>query len=147
MLYLLNPRVIAVLVILAALAASHIFAYRKGSLHVRNEWAVATANANSEARRLEQARQRRADEAGVLAQARQARNLADAVRAADSSSGLRDELNAARLRSAQSLAAANQRADTLGELFLEGVEAYRELAKTCDRHLSDVRLLLDGWPK
>lgn len=144
--FLLNPRVLAVLVVLGALAASHIYAYRKGASHVRLEWSAATAAANEEARKLEQQRQRRADEAGALAQAREAGIRADAVRAAGAVRGLRDELAALRGRS-QSCPAANQRADALDQLFGECVSAYRDMAEKADRHQSNVKLLLDAWPQ
>jgi predicted lipid-binding transport protein (Tim44 family) len=144
--FLLNPRVLIVLVVVGLLAFTHLTAYRKGSSHVRQEWAAATAQANDEARKLEQQRQRRADEAGALAQAREVGLRAAAVRAAGADDGLRDDLAALRARS-QSCAAAHQRADALDQLFGECVSAHRELAQKADRHSSDVKLLLDAWPK
>lgn len=146
MIALLNPRLLIALVLVAALAFSHFMAYRKGQTNVRNEWQVAVAQANSEARRLELARQSRADEAASLAAKREAGIRADAVRASDAVRGLRDALDAAQRRGSDSQAAAIARAAALGELLAASAEAHRELAQRCDRHVSDLRMLLDAWP-
>lgn len=142
---LLNPRVLIALGILALLAFTHITAYRKGENHVRIEWAAATAAANEEARGLERSRQRRAEEAGRMAAAREDRLRAGAARAAGAERGLRDAIAAERLRN-ESCGSANQRAATYGELLGESAAAYRELAEACDRHVNDIRLLQEAWP-
>jgi hypothetical protein len=143
---LLNPRLWILAAIVAALAFSHFTVYRKGKANVRMEWQAATAAANIEAFKASERRQRAVDDAAKSATARQAGIRADSARAGDAVVRLRDAI-AAKRNSDQSAAAANQRADTLGDLFIESVSAYRELAQTCDRHVSDVRLLLDAWPR
>jgi hypothetical protein len=136
----------ALLAIAALLAFSHFTAYRKGKNDVRVEWMAATAAANAEARRLEQQRQRRADDAGRLAEVRERGLRADAARAGDAVDRLRDAITARNL-AGESAAAASERAASLGKLLGESAAAYRDLAATCDRHVNDERTLLDAWPK
>jgi hypothetical protein len=143
---LLNPRLWIALALAGVLAFSHLTAYRKGKHAVRIEWDAAVASANTEARRLEQARQRRADEAAALAAAREGRIRADADRAAGAVRGLRDELAALRARS-QSCPAEAERTAAVGELLRECGEAYQELGRAADRHVNDVRVLLESWPR
>jgi hypothetical protein len=142
----LSARMWIGMALVAALAFSHFTAYRKGKHDVRVEWLAATAAANAESRRLEQQRQRRADDAGRLAEVRERSLRADAVRAGDAVDRLRDAI-AARNLASESAAATAQRAATLGQLLGEGAAAYRELAATCDRHVNDLRAVLDAWPK
>jgi len=142
---LLNPRVLLALVLAGALAFSHFVCYRQGKQHVRQEWQASVAAANEESRRLEQQRQRRADESERMAADRDKVLRADAARAGDAVGRLRDAI-AARNRADESAAAAAERAATYGQLLGEGAAAYRELAATCDRHVNDVRLLLESWP-
>ena len=146
MLLLLNPRVWIALALVAILVFSHTFMYRKGKANVQTQWDLSVATANAEARRLEQKRQDRVDEAAVLATKRASVISADSSRAADSVHRLRDAI-AARRSAEESAATAVKRADTAEQLLLESAGAYRELAEKADRHASDVRLLLDAWPK
>lgn len=146
MLALLNPRLLILLAVLAALAVSHYTMFRKGKAHVRTEWLAATASANTESRRLEQLRQSAADAAARNSATRSARILADAASAGDSVARLRDAIRARR-SAEESAAAATQRADSLGELLAASAEAHRELATRCDRHVNDLRTLLEAWPK
>jgi hypothetical protein len=139
-------RLIAAMVVIAVLLATHWKAYTEGGKDVRSEWTAAIAQANAEARSLEQARQRRADEAGRLAAAREAGLRADAARSANAVRGLRDELAALKSRS-QSDSPETQRTSAIGELLAECSEAYRSLAERADRHVNDLRLLQEAWPK
>lgn len=122
----------------------------KGNTHgtktVRAEWLEATAAANQEARRLEQARQRRADEAAQLGAGRAKRLAADARSARSELDRLRSAVSATKPASEESCTAASQRADTLGKLLLQSGELLTEIAGSADRHASDVKLLLDAWP-
>ncbi|MBA3773843.1 MAG: hypothetical protein H0X13_15535 [Ramlibacter sp.] len=146
MMALLNWRVWLALALAGALAFSHFTAYRSGKSNVRNEWKAAVAAANTEARSLEQQRQRRADEAGRLAAAREAGLRADAARAGSAVGGLRGAIAARRLAE-ESRAAAIERADTAEKLLIESAAAHQELARAADGHASDVRTLIDAWPK
>lgn len=143
---LLNPRVLLLMALLAVFAASNFTAYRKGKNDVRQEWQAATAAANDEARRLERARQSRADDAGRIAAVREAGLRADAAGAGDAVRRLRDAITARNLAD-ESLGAATQRAATYGVLLGESAAAYRELAQTCDRHVNDLRLYIEAWPQ
>lgn len=133
-----------------ALALSFGAGFWKGNTHgkasVRSEWLAATAAANEEARRLEQARQRRADEAAQLASGRAKRLAADARSARSELDRLRSAVSATKPASEESCTAASQRADTLGKLLLQSGELLTEIAGSADRHASDVKLLLDAWP-
>ena len=134
------------LAIAGALAFSHLFIYKAGKANVRTEWAAATAAANIEAFKVSERRQRVVDDAAKAAQSRTAANRAAAAGASDALGSLRNAINAKRA-SEQSLAACNKRADTLGDLLLESGDALQEMARAADGHASDVRLLLDAWPR
>lgn len=143
---LLNLRVIACLALAGILAFTHFAAYRKGKNDVRTEWNASVATANEEARRLERARQSAADAAGRAAASREAGIRADAARARSAVSGLRDELAALRGRS-QSCPSEAERTAAVGELLQQCAQAHGELAERADRHVNDLKLLLEAWPK
>jgi phosphoenolpyruvate-protein kinase (PTS system EI component) len=145
--FLLNPRVLIVLAVLAGLAFSHFTAYRKGAANVRAEWSEAVSVANKEARALEQARQRRADESAALAASRANRIAADAARLRRESDGLRHDLDAIGRASAESLSAANNAVRALGDVFEQCVREYSSVAESADRATSEVKHLRDAWPK
>lgn len=146
MLALLNPRVWIALAILAALTFTHFTAYRHGKSIVRAEWTAAVAEANREARRIEERRRDAVGTAQRAATKRATVNRADAARSAGAVLGLRDAI-AARRVAEESAAACARRADTLSELFLESVQSYRDMAETADRLLNDRQLLLEAWPR
>jgi Tfp pilus assembly protein PilE len=143
---LLNPRILIGIALLAGLAFTHFTAYRHGKGVVRHEWEQAKAAALEESVRLERARQSRVDEAARSSAARSVRIAADDSRVVDAVRGLRSAVSARKLAE-ESAAAAAQRADTLGELLVQGAEAHRELAQRCDRHVNDVKTLLEAWPQ
>ena len=70
---------------------------------------------------------------------------ADTVRAA--AGGLRDDLDTTRRAAATTIDACNRHSATVSELLVEAVGVGRELAQACDGHASDVRTLMDAWPK
>lgn len=146
---LLDPRLWGALIL--ALALSFAAGFWKGNTHgtktVRAEWLAATAAANQEARTLENARQRRVDEAAKLASARTDRLVADNRRTRSELERLRDTIGTPQPASGQSCTAADQRADTLGKLLVQSGELLAEIAGSADRHASDVRLLLEAWPR
>lgn len=147
MMLLLNWRVWVAVALLAGLSFTHFTAYRAGKQNVRTQWDLAKATANEDARKLEQQRQRRADDAGKIAAKRRVVLVADAAVARTELDGLRNDIIATEPTRDESRAAADQRASTLGELLQACSRAYQELAATADRHASDVRMLLDAWPK
>lgn len=142
---LLSPRLWLAIILAAILGLSHFTAYRKGKNDVRMEWTASVAAANAEAQRLERARQRNVDDAARAAAARETGLRAAAARAGDAVGRLRDALTARRLAD-DSSGTAVVRAAALGKLLGESASAYRELAERCDRHVNDLRLLLEAWP-
>jgi hypothetical protein len=143
---LLSPRLWGIAALLAALVFSHLFAYRKGTAHVRTEWLAATAEANTEARRMEQKRQGAVDAAAVAATKRRGAVLADSRGAADALERLRHAISTRDLAE-ESAAAAAKRTDTLGELLQSCGREYQELARKADGHVTDVIQLLTAWPE
>lgn len=136
--------------LIACLLALGPIGYVKGRMDgkrlVQAEWNSAKNQANIEARRLEQRRQDRANEAAKLAVGRSASIRVDDARVADSVIRLRDTIAAQRVAE-ESAATATERANRLGELLVQSAEAHRELALRCDRHVNDIRTLLDSWPR
>jgi hypothetical protein len=124
--------------------------YMKGRMDgkriVKMEWQAAVSQANVEARRFEQLRQSRVDEAARMASGRDRDIRADAARARLLLVGLRESLIFANRAREESAAAAAKRASALGELLAASAEAHRELAQRCDRHVNDLRMLLEAWP-
>lgn len=139
------------LVALAILAGSSGLSYFKGRTNgiqvCEARHAAATVLANDEARKLEQARQRRADEAAKLGAAREARIRASAASAARAVGGLRDDLRTARDYAAQSRAAAERVANVATDLLGRCAERYSGVAEAAQRADSEARELRDAWPK
>lgn len=144
---LLSWRLWAAVALAGILAFSHFTAYRKGKHVVEVEWQASVAASNAESRRLEQRRQDRANEAAQIAASRDAAIRAESLRARNAAGELRDALNFANRAREESQAAAAKRASALGELLAASAEAHRELAQRCDRHVNDLRMLLEAWPK
>lgn len=146
MLMLMSWRVWVAIAIAAALAFSHSMAYRKGKFNVQTQWKASIAEANDKAREIERLRQSAADKAAERGTTRQG-VIADRSRdAAGASVRLRDAI-AARSVAEESAASASARATLYGNLLTESGDALREMALACERHSSDVRLLLDAWPR
>jgi hypothetical protein len=125
--------------------------YMKGRLDGRkiaaSEYQRSVLEANAEARRLEQARQRRVDEAGALARTREAGIRADADRARLAADSLRGTLDAVERASAASHDAATKSVAALADVFQQCSREYRALAEVADRHASDSLTLQQAWPK
>lgn len=146
---LLDPRMWLALGL--ALVLSFGAGFWKGNTHgaktVRAEWLAATATANQEARALENARQRRADEAGRLAAARQARIRALAAGARRDADSLRDTVSAVQRHAEESRAAAGNAVRALADVFGSCVREYQSVAEEADRATSEVKTLRDAWPR
>jgi hypothetical protein len=138
------------IILIACLLALGPIGYVKGRMDgkriVKAEWQTAQAQANLESRRLEQRRQDRANEAAKLAVGRTTVVRVDDSRVGDSVIRLRNAISAQRMAE-ESAAAATERANRLGELLVQSAEAHRELAGRCDRHVNDIKHLLDAWPR
>jgi len=61
--------------------------------------------------------------------------------------GLRDDLDVTRRAAASTIDACNYHAATVSKLLVESASLNRELATACDGHSSDVRTLMEAWPK
>lgn len=61
--------------------------------------------------------------------------------------GLRDDLDVTARAAASTIDACNRHAATVSGLLITSATRYRELAQTCDGHVSDVKTLIDSWPK
>jgi Tfp pilus assembly protein PilE len=147
MAYLLSPRVLITLAIVAFLAFTHITAYKKGSAHVRLEWSAATAQALADARKLEQQRQRRADDAAAVAQlsaGHDRRSLAAARADADSLRGVLDGIERA---SRDSHEAATKHLAALRAVFDDCSRAYLDMAEAASSHSRDSLMYQNAWPK
>jgi len=147
MIALLNWRVWALIALLALGPISYLKGRLDGKKIVRMEWQVSVAQANEDARRLEQRRQDRANEAAKLAADRDARIRADAASARRESDGLRDDLDATRKWAAQSRAAADQAVSLTSELLEKCSRLFVGVAEEADRADSEARELRQAWPK
>lgn len=139
------------LTVALALALAFAAGFYKGDTHgkelVRAEWTAATAQANAEARTLEQRRQRRADEAAGLAATREVGIRADADRARRAAGGLRNDLDAIQRASADSLATATNAVRALGNVFEQCSAEYQRVAEAADRATSEAVTLRQAWPQ
>jgi hypothetical protein len=132
--------------IVLALAATHWKAYTVGKKDIRNEWNLSIAAANEQARETERLRQKAVDAASAAAVLRESGLRLDADRARRASRGLRAQLaslpSCGEPGTAPAVAAVATR-----ELLGECAEEVGRLARAADGHASDVRLLLDSWPR
>lgn len=147
MLLLLNWRVWAFVLFAVAQAAFGWKAYHAGMSTVRAEWTAATLKSEQQAREVEQQRalavQKAEDEHAKQLQI--ARHDADSART--SLERLRDAISAAPKASGTAACASDQRADTCGDILIESGQALAEMARACDGHVADVRMLLGAFPR
>ena len=71
----------------------------------------------------------------------------DAAGARSAAERLSDEIAATTRAAAASKEACIERTNTLGELFKDSANAYRDVAEKADRHASDAQRLSDAWPQ
>ena len=93
----------------------------------------------------------RNQETVIAAQSEAARRAAvlrrDAAGARDAADGLRNDIERVRTEAAQSHTACIERADAISELLGAVEEAGRGMAQKADLHASDLKTLMDAWPK
>jgi hypothetical protein len=155
MIYLLNWRIWVAIGIAAVLAYSHIAVYHAGQNNIQVEFdkyklAVEEASKVSiEAARAketewnEKLNQERNDAAK-----RETAIHADVVRATSTVNSLRNELSDTKDRIAKApVYSCPDAAAAIGELFAVCTERYIGLAEKADRHSSDVKTLIESWPK
>jgi DNA-binding helix-hairpin-helix protein with protein kinase domain len=135
------------LALAALLSFTHFSAFRAGKQNVKNEWAASVVAANAESRKLEQQRQRRAEEAQSLAAGRSRALDADARNARAVAGGLRDTLDATERAAKESHDTANNAVRALSELLGSCTAEYVAVAEAADRATSEVRTLRDAWPR
>lgn len=145
---ILDPRLwIAALL---ALALSFGAGYFKGNTNARKvselDHVAAVAAANEDARRLERARQSRADQAAAIAASREAGIRAAADRVRSERDGLRDDLGAALDFAAESHAAAQRVASVAAGLLGRCTAEYQRVAEEADRADNEARQLRHAWP-
>ena len=71
----------------------------------------------------------------------------DAAGARATADGLRTSISTALSRADNDLAACTDTANTIGKLLDQCGTAYQELGAVADGHASDVKTLIDAWPK
>ena len=71
----------------------------------------------------------------------------DAAGARSAAISLHDAAAAAMRDAAVSHAACTERASALRDVLQASAERYRDLGETCDRHVSDIKTLIESWPK
>lgn len=93
----------------------------------------------------------RNQETVIAAQSEAARRAADLRRDAagsrDAADGLRNDIERVRTEAAQSHTACIERADAISELLGAVEAAGRSMAQAADLHASDVKTLMDAWPR
>lgn len=152
---LLNWRLWAAVALAAGLAFTHFTAYRSGKAVVRAEWTAEKlkqteqlAAFNAESRRIEQRRQSFVTEALNAAKKREITAALDADRLRVERWGLRDDLAAARAQlSGASIGSLRQRVAALDSVFEQCTVEVEGLAGDAQGLASDLRLMLDAWPK
>jgi hypothetical protein len=145
---ILDPRVwlAAVLTIAAAFGAGYFKGNTNGRKASELAHAAAVAVAEADSRRLERARQSRADQAASIAAGREAGIRAAADRARRDADGLRDDLSAALDFAAESHAAAKRVAAVTAGLLGRCTAEYRGMAEAAARADAESRQLRDSWP-
>lgn len=116
-----------------------------------SELNLKAANERISAARVARATIERTSNAVIKAQNDAAGRVAVIKRNSDSLrvsvDGLRDDLDVTRRAAASTIDACNRHAATVSGLLITSATRYRELAQTCDGHVSDVKTLIDSWPK
>ncbi|MDD0814298.1 hypothetical protein PSQ39_06610 [Curvibacter sp. HBC28] len=137
----------------ATLAAAGAWAFedarhRAALAELRLDQSTAALQAQATARAAEQSITRKYTEALNAAQTRQATLRADADSARAESERLREQTaDAGRRLAAAPPAAVLEYATATGELLAECSRSYQGLAAAADGHASDVRTLIDAWPR
>lgn len=143
----MNIRIIAALIVALALAASHWKAYVSGKTAERTAWNMRTIKANDDARELERLNRQSKE----VALENRTKQIMANVAAADMARLAADSLRIASERSLQASrethAACIVSASTHAELFNHCQREYRDMAKNADAHATDVKTLIQAWPK
>ena len=155
MIWLLNWRVWAAIILAVGLAASHLAVYKAGKNAVQVEFDVykmaaemASKAAIEQARETEQGWQIKLNQERDNATKREQAIRADARIAHAASDGLRDQLSATARRIAEAPASScPDAAATIGGLLDNCQARYIGLAEKARGHTSDIETLVNSWTK
>ena len=143
----MNIKLIAALIVAIVLGFSHWKAYTSGKNAERTAWNLRTIKANDDARELERLN-RQSKETALESQKRDlTANAIAARRAADTANSLLNTSERSLQTSRENHAACIVSAATHAELLGRCEREYRDMAGKAQGHATDVRALVDSWPK
>jgi hypothetical protein len=142
-----NIKLIAALIVAITLVLSHWKAYTTGKANERTAWNVRTIKANDDARELERLN-RQSKEIALENQKRDlTANTIAARRAADAANSLLNTSERSLQTSRENHAACIVSAATHAELLGRCEREYRDMAGKAQGHATDVKALVESWPK
>lgn len=143
----MSIRLIAALIIAVFLAGTHWKAYVSGKTAERAEWNLRTIKANDDARELERLNRQSKE----IALENRTKQIMANVAAADRARIAADSLRSASERSLQAATADHAAcvisASTHAELFNHCQREYRDMAKNADAHATDIKAMIQAWPR
>jgi len=143
----MNIKIIAALIIAVALAASHWKAYVSGKTAERTAWNLRTIKANDDARELERLNRQSKEKALEIRTKELMANVAAADRARIASDSLRSTSERSLQAATADHSACVVSATTHAKLFDYCQREYRGMAEKADGHTSDIKALIESWPK
>jgi RNA polymerase-binding transcription factor DksA len=151
----LNWRLWVGIALAAGLAFTHYQVYKAGQNDVNVKFEAyklaqetASKQAVEKARAKEQEWNDKLNQERDNAAKREIQLRADADSAHAANDGLRDQLSATAHRIAQgSFASCVESSSAIGNLLEVCSERYRGLAESCDGHVSDIKTLINSWPR
>ena len=143
----MNIRIIAALIVAVALAASHWKAYVSGKNAERTAWNLRTIKANDDARELERLNRQSKERALENRTKELVANTAAADRARIASDKLRSTSELSLAAARETHAACVVSAATHAELFGECRSEYGSLGQKAQGHVTDIKALIEAWPK
>lgn len=144
---LLNWRVVAAIVLAVALASGMWKSYVMGKKTVQAEWTASIALANETARETERLNRKSKEKAIETRTKEILANVAAADRVRVAADGLRDTSRSSVQTARESQPACVVSATAHAELFGECRSALTELAGKAQGHATDVKTLIEAWPK
>lgn len=154
MLALISPRLWGAVVLAIVLAFTHFTAYRAGRAAVRGQWdaqkvvdAEAARKALEANRAIEEQRQKQAQEAIDASKIRETQLRADAAASRSALERLRNAVRTASGVVPGSTGNAVSEPSAEGRLLAQCAAEYQSLGERADQHASDVKTLMDAWPR
>lgn len=143
----MNLRIIATIVIAVALAASHWKAYVKGQNDKQVEWNIDKIEQLKLARQRDAALQSQKEKALEEQKTALVKNALAADRARIASDRLRDTSERSLAAARETHAACVISAAAHAELFGECRAEYRQMGQAAQGHATDIKALIEAWPK